>query len=148
MSPPLAASLTMLARVMADAREPWWIIGSAAVILHGADTEASDIDVLLGVAGANDLDVRLGLGLRGGRGSALFRSERYGRWSEPLLPVEFMAGLAVRGGATLVPRTRVPIAVGDAVVHVPDRREMIAILELFGRPKDRARADLLRARPS
>ena len=138
----------MLARVMADAREPWWIIGSAAAVLHGAATEAADIDVLLGVADADDLDARLGLGLRSGRGDALFRSERYGRWLEPSVPVEFMAELAVRGAAALVPRTRVPIAVGEAIVYVPGRRDMIAILELFGRPKDRARADLLRARPA
>lgn len=143
-----SSSLAMLAAAMAPARDPWWIIGSAAVVLHGAATTVADIDVLLSVRDADEIDMRLSLAPGGGDENGMFRSSRYGRWREPPLPVEFMAGLSVRGALALQPRSRVARSVGRSTVYVPDLDEVIAILDLFGRPKDMARAALLRARPS
>ena len=131
---------------MIPACDPWWVIGSAAAMLHGAATEVADVDVLLSVGDADMLDNELSLGLQPGSGDPVFRSARYGRWMEPPVPVEFMAALRVRGGDMLAPRTRVPMALFDGtIIYVPDRAELIAIFELFGRDKDWARAELLRA---
>ena len=144
----LSSSLAMLVAAMAPARDRWWIIGSAAVRLHGVATTVADVDVLVSVRDADDLDTRLRVGLRPGVGNALFRSSRYGQWCEPPLPIEFMADLTVRGVPLAEPTSRVPMCVGDATVYVPDVAEMVTILDLFGRAKDRARAASLRARPS
>lgn len=45
-TPALSASLSAIGSVMAEAHDPWWIIASAAVALHGADPgHVSDVDV-------------------------------------------------------------------------------------------------------
>jgi hypothetical protein len=44
----LGETLARVADALAGARHPWWIIGSAAVALHGADVTVGDVDVLLG----------------------------------------------------------------------------------------------------
>ena len=44
----LEATLLALAPALGAAQHPWWILGSAAVVLHGADPkEVWDVDVLL-----------------------------------------------------------------------------------------------------
>lgn len=148
-SGPLLNSLRQAAEAMAGTRDPWWVIGSAAVVLHGADTTVADIDLLTSERDAAAVDRRLGLGLRRGQGSALFRSALYGRWNAPPVPVEIMADLSVAApdGAwhPLRPVTRLAVAIGDATVFVPDRLELIAILRRFGRTKDHDRAALLEA---
>ena len=131
---------------MRSAADPWWIIGSAAVVLHGAHTRVADVDVLLSVRDAEAMGRRLGIDMRPGDGAGPFRSDRYGRWQAPPVPVEFMAGLVVRERSPVHPRTRTTANVETATVYLPAREEMIAILELFDRPKDRARAAMLRAR--
>ena len=45
----------------------------------------------------------------------------------------------------MLPRTRVPILVAEAIVYVPDRVELAEMLRLFGRPKDLERVRLLTA---
>ena len=146
-NPALAASLAQLAQVMRDTRDDWWVIGSAAVALHGGDPgEIADIDVIVS---RRDLDVlyeRLSLADTPDAGKAMFRSQRFGLWSEPALPVEFMAGLQVlRGGQWLSVQvqSRARVHCGDVHVFVPERAELVAILELFGRDKDLRRAATL-----
>jgi len=52
-SPALSASLNAIGNVMAGADDPWWIIASAAVALHGADPgHVADVDVLLSIRDA------------------------------------------------------------------------------------------------
>ena len=43
----LAAALDEVAAALRGARDPWWVIGSAAARLHGAETPVADVDVLL-----------------------------------------------------------------------------------------------------
>ena len=143
LSAALAETLAAVAAALADSRAPWWVIGSAAVILHGGRTDARDVDVLLSQGDAEQLAIRLALPNLAGDGDARFRSAKLLRWTAPPLAVEFMAVLEVNGEGgwhPVRPRSRVPAG----GVYVPDEDELAAILVTFGRHKDLARAALLR----
>ncbi|MES2986861.1 MAG: hypothetical protein V4808_03050 [Pseudomonadota bacterium] len=139
LGPELSRTLAMTASAMRPAHDPWWIIGSAAVALHGASpVEVRDVDVMLSVADAQHILPGLGVPLTPGTPDSRFRSDFYCQWSTPPVPVDFMAGFHVYGEA-LIPKTREPIA----GVFVPAREELLAMLHHFGRRKDLERARLL-----
>jgi hypothetical protein len=137
-------TLRRVGEAMAGAREPWWLIGSSAVVLHGVQTSVADVDVLCGEADARALLAVLGGEMLEQSGSALFRSAVFGRCETTPLPVEVMAGLAVRGAPVRFQACEWR-AWGEVLVPVPSRAELIALLRRFGRPKDLARAALLEA---
>lgn len=140
----LAETLGPVAQVLADARESWWIIGSAAVVLHGAETNVADVDVLC--AGEKDawrLLTALGGKVLSDTGSELFRSAVFGRCGGLPLPIEVMEGFAVRGEPVWL-ATREWRRCGGVDVAVPSRAELVVLFERFGREKDLARAALLR----
>ena len=143
----LRQTLVMTADALEGARDPWWIISSAAVALHGVTPiEVGDVDVLMSVADARRAMDRLGVVPIEDGASALFRSTLFGRWETPPLVVEIMAGFhvaAAAGWTELLPRTRMPVFVEGAVVYVPERVELAGMLGLFGRPKDLERVRLL-----
>ncbi|MBJ6120342.1 hypothetical protein JAO74_00905 [Sphingomonas sp. BT553] len=132
---------------MAGTVDPWWVIGSAAVALHGADgVEVGDVDVLSSERDASAVLARLGVADVGNEGTALFRSAVFGRWEGPLLTVEFMAGFrfcGADGWRAVWPVTREAVMVDGFAVFVPGRAELAAMLFGFGRPKDLARAKAL-----
>lgn len=132
----------------ASARDPWWIIGSAAVALHNApESTIADVDLLMSVADAGAALRSLGIDPVRGKPDARFRSVVFGTWDGAPLPVEIMAGLDVAGAAgwrPVQPESRVAVQVDDITLYVPSRRELGAILKSFGRPKDIERARLLR----
>ena len=141
----IAAAVGPVVAAMSALRRPWWVIGSAAVVLHGAPTSVADIDVLCG----SEDDARAVISALGGEilvgtGTDLFRSTVFGRCSAIPLPVEVMAGLSVRGEPVRL-TTREWRHDDDVQVPVPSRAELIALLRRFGRPKDLARAALLEA---
>lgn len=147
LTPALAETLAAVAGVLATAEEAWWVIGSAAVVLHGGDTDAGDVDVLLSIADASRVAKRTGRVARPGTAHPLFRSASFFAWSAPPLTVEFMAETMVARGDAWVPVapvTRQRITVAGGSVFVPSRREMQAMLTAFGRPKDERRLALLR----
>ena len=143
----LRETLVMTAGAMRDAHDPWWVISSAAVALHGgAPIAVGDVDVLMSVGDARRLMDRLGVVPIVGGASSLFRSTLFTRWETPPLVVEIMAGFYVAAGAgwtEALPRTRVSVLVEGSVVYVPDRAELAEMLRLFGRPKDLERVRLL-----
>ena len=143
----LRQTLVMLADALRGARDPWWIISSAAVALHGvAPIVVGDVDVLTSVGDARRLMDALGITPIEDGASSLFRSTLFGRWETPPLVVEIMAGFHVAtaaGWTEVLPRTRVPIFVEGCAVYVPERAELAEMLRLFGRPKDLARVRLL-----
>jgi hypothetical protein len=147
LSADLRETLVMTADAMRDAQDPWWVVSSAAVALHGVTPiEVGDVDVLMSVADAQRAMDQLGVVPIEDGASALFRSTLFGQWEAPPLVVEIMAGFHVAKGAgwtEVLPRTRVPIFVGQRVVYVPDRAELAEMLRLFGRPKDLERVRLL-----
>jgi hypothetical protein len=146
----LSAALAQVAAAAADARGPWWIIGSAAAALHNAPSAPpADIDLLM----AREDDAARLLASQGaaagpGQEDALFRSDTFGRWRAGGYDVEVMAGLHVRtvsGWTRVLPQSRCAVRCAGATVYVPDREALVAMLRLFGRPKDLTRAALLEA---
>jgi hypothetical protein len=144
---PLIETLGSVATIMAEAREPWWIIASAAAALHGAKPlTVADVDVLLSVADINRILPILGIAPYQAPPNPLFRSQVLAKWPAPPVPVDLMAGFEHRAGGgwhAVQPATRQPISIGAATVYVPERDELRRIIESFGRPKDRERARLL-----
>jgi hypothetical protein len=147
--PPLSASLNAIGLIMDQAHDPWWIIASAAVALHGADPgHVGDVDVLLSVVDARRILPAIGIELRQGSVHAAFRSSIFGTWTGTALPVEFMADFDHRSGEVwfpVRPATRQPIKIDGAIVFVPDKAELQFMLTAFGRPKDMERARSLAA---
>jgi len=140
----LDESLGRLSALLCDAEEPWWIIGSAAVALHGGDPgEIRDVDVLLGHGDAERYFRQLNLRNAAAADDPLFRSDLFARWTGPAVSVEMMAGLKVKVSSGWLPvsiRTRVKVGNG---IYVPSREELRSILLCFGRAKDIRRAGTL-----
>ena len=139
-------ALVAVAQAMRAAVAPWWIVGSAAVVLLGGETAVADIDLLAGERDGRALAARLGVPLVASDAHPRFRSKVFARWQRSDRDVEIMGGLMLAEGwgwTALVPATRVAVAVGGETLFVPARDEMIAILDRFGRDKDRTRARLL-----
>jgi len=148
-SPALSASLTAIGTIMRAAHDPWCIITSAAVALHGADAGVvSDVDVLLSVSDAERILPAIGVALRHGSAHPAFRSRIFGTWTGAPLPVEFMADFRYRSGTKwlpLHPATRQSVDVGGVTVFIPEAADLIAMLTAFGRPKDMDRIRSLAA---
>ncbi|GAA3708237.1 hypothetical protein GCM10022268_16970 [Sphingomonas cynarae] len=142
----MRATLAMVAQALADTRQPWWIIGSAAVALHGAVVTVADVDVLLYEDDARTILSALGIVAAAGEGTALFRSAVFGQWTVPPLTVEFMAGFrfhAADGWQAVAPATREQVTVEGHALFVPERAELAAMLRGFGRDKDLVRVKAL-----
>jgi hypothetical protein len=139
----------MTAEAAAEARDPWWIIGSAAIALHGADVpDIKDVDLLTTASDAERILHHLGLTSRPPTSSKLFRSSVFGTWSAPPLPVEIMGDLSLAtptGLRPVWPETREAVTVEGQRLFVPAAGELIALLRSFGRPKDLARIRLMGA---
>ena len=145
----LDASLRAVAPVMALAEDHWWIIGSAAVALHGADIDRiRDVDIVLSVADATRILSELGITPNAGAAHPDFRSTIFATWTAPALAIEFMADFHCRSGDAwlpVLPATRREVSGKGWTVFVPEKEELGAILATFGRPKDSERLRLLTA---
>lgn len=143
----LIETLGSVAAIMETARDPWWIIASAAAALHGAKPiTVADVDVLLSVEDISRILPVLGIEPYRGPPNPLFRSRVLAKWPAPPVPVDLMAGFEHRVGETwhpVQPTTRQAITIGGGTVHVPERDELRRIIAGFGRPKDLERARLL-----
>lgn len=138
------AGLMPIAR--AGFRDPWWIIGSAAMRLAGVGApEPNDIDLLCSGRDADalaeawaahrDIDFRPADGDR-------FRS-RFARFPYLPMPLEAMGDLEVRVAGAWQPvqvTAELQVEVNGHAVTVPTLREQQRILLLFGREKDLAKA--------
>ena len=146
MHPDVATALNAVAEAMRPACDPWWIIGSAAVVLLGGATSVADIDLLTSECDAEALVRRLRLQVAAPDRHPRFRSRLFARWPRPDRAVEIMGGMMVAAGPAwepLLPRTRQACVVAGSTLYVPERGEMVAILTRFGRDKDMARAHVL-----
>ncbi len=141
------AALLRLTAIMANARNDWWVIGSAAVALHRADAgRVADIDVLVSESDAAHILPSHGVPVAAGVADARFVSTLFATYTDAPLPIEFMAGLHRRSGRAweaVQPLTRCTVAGNGWTVFVPERAELITILRSFGRPKDLRRAAAL-----
>ncbi len=149
MTPELCATLHSVAGAMASFPDGWWIIGSAALTLHGIDAgPVGDVDLLIEAGLADAVFDRLGITPVVLPPDPLFRSTAFARCGATLVPVEVMAGLdvAVAGHWQRVePRTRQRIMKTDGPLFVPEQQELLALFRLFGRPKDAPRIRALMA---
>ena len=143
----LRVTLRAVGTALAHARDPWWVIGSAAVALYGADPgQVADVDVLLSTTDAVRLLPLIAVVVGPGSPHPDFRSSMFGTWDGAPLPVEFMAGFRHRSGsgwAEVEPATRSPVDIDGVTVFIPNRSELRRLLEAFGRPKDLDRARIL-----
>jgi len=144
---PLSESLGLVADAMQRARDPWWIIASAAMALHGAHPiRVADVDLLASERDAAALIAAIGVAPAPPGGTAQFRSTLFARWLAPPLPVEIMAGFQVHtadGWHRVQPVTRCPVPLDGRLLFVPSAAELIEHCQLFGRPKDEQRAAIL-----
>lgn len=143
----IAASVPQL---HAHCRDEWAVIGSAAAALAGAAVQTADLDLLTSVADAQRLIAlwpsRLDTSYTPA-GADRFRS-CFARFRFPGMPLEVMGGLQLHGqdGWQAVRLKHVvQVSVAGIDVPIPARDEQIRIFESFGRAKDLARAELLRA---
>jgi hypothetical protein len=148
-SAPLQETLRLLAAAVAPcAVDDWWIIGSTAVLLHGgAVPHVKDVDLVMSARDAAALLERTGAGLELAAASAQFQSEVFGVWRTPPVPVEVMGGFRfVRpdGWRPVSFTTRQSVMAGGAALFVPSITELQDLLLAFGRPKDLARAAVLK----
>jgi hypothetical protein len=143
----LEAALAEVAELAAAARDRWWIIGSAAAVLHGAvGIQVRDVDLLMSRHDAAKLLRAGGIAPAPGPADPLFRSQVFGRFSAAGHAVEVMGGFSVRSGDVWRPvrlRGRLAVNVAGAAVFVPTKAELIALLRSFGRDKDLERAERL-----
>ena len=148
MEPGLAAALAGVTGVARGSRDPWWVIGSTAMALHGAaPLSVGDIDLLMSRRDAADLLARQGAASGPGAADDRFRSDVFGRFQAGGYSVEVMGGFHVHDGSDwreIVPQSRETVRVRDTELFVPSVLELIEMCRLFGRPKDAERKWLLR----
>ena len=142
---PVFETLVAVADRLAGAADPWWVIGGAAAALHGLDATAiGDVDILTSITDARRLVAEPDVVAIDDGGTGGFSSDVFAHLTGLPLKVDILGGFKVRG-TPLVIETRVALPVGEALVYVPAREELVGIFRLFGRPKDIARADALAA---
>lgn len=133
--------------LMHENRDPWWIIGSAAMLLFGhKDIEINDVDFLVSERDAKVISRRLGLPNQADSGSTLFRSPFLLRPPSEGVEVEIMAGLEINHAGTwnlVILKTRQSHDWKGLTVFTPDRTELTALYRRIGRDKDLRRADQL-----
>jgi hypothetical protein len=145
----LAETLAMVGQIGANAADEWWIIGSAAIVLHGGNVpNIKDVDLMMSARDAEAFLNRVGAKTGGSEPSDRFRSKVFGIWRKPPLPVEVFGGFALaadRGWHEVTFSTREAVSLKGATAYVPAAEELVALLHSFGRPKDLERARLLGA---
>lgn len=143
--PRLASTIDVIVEAAAHFEDDWWIIGSAAAALAGADiAEIRDVDLLLSANDAKALKNRWEAFDRGPPpANDQFRSQIFAAFNHASLKIEAFGGfeMKIRGRWRPVePLTR--RACGK--VFIPTVGEQIAILEVMGRNKDFTRISALR----
>ena len=149
MTPALAETLSMVAQAAEGAIDPWWVIGSAAIAVHGHRIAfTKDVDLMMSARDAEAFLRRVGARPGGAQPSDRFNSQVFGIWNEPPIPVEIFGGFRVATGGKwreVALSSRERVSVGSSQIHVPSREELISLLHAFGRPKDMERATLLKS---
>jgi len=143
----LAQTLAMIAEAASGATGDWWIIGSAAVVLHGRRVaHVNDVDLMMSAHDAEQFLNRVGGHARAADAHKKFRSLVFGVWTEPPVPVEIFGGFSLAGPSgwrEVSMASRESVDVGGHRLFVPSVEELARLLRAFGRPKDLERARIL-----
>jgi hypothetical protein len=144
--PRLAATLNVIADASPAFADEWWIIGSAAAALAGAEiADVRDVDLLLSERDAEALLSRWQDAPKlAVRPSDDFRSAVFARFGHARLPIEVMGGFEMRvrdQWRAVKPLSR--IRHGD--VYAPSAAEQIVLYQAMNRLKDAARIRALTA---
>lgn len=132
-------------------RDPWWVIGSAAMRLAGIDgPEPNDVDLLCSTRDADAL-TEAWMAHRDDHHrpaeDGRFRS-RFARFAHLPMPLEVMGDLEVRVADDWRPvqvTSELQVEVNGHAIPVPTPSEQRRILLLFGRDKDLAKAQRISA---
>lgn len=142
-------TLKSLARFLSATKDPWWVLGSAAIALTGTDPDGiRDIDVLVSLRDSAELMRLHQLENQADGGNALFRSDVFLRPQLGSVPVEVMSNYCINADGEwdpLSPKTRESVELAGAQLYVPDLLEQLTILRSLGRPKDLQRIALLQS---
>ena len=137
----------MLSDATSVTEDQWWVIGSAAVALHGGHvTDVRDVDLLMSERDAQAFLQNVGAPCGKGEPNEQFYSPVFGIWDEPPITIEAFGGFRVAAGGAwrkVTFATRQAIDVAGCMVFVPSKTELRSLLYSFGRPKDLRRAELL-----
>lgn len=142
-------ALRQVPALLAQAHNPWWVIGAAAAKLHGADLgPLKAVEVVVSPGDARRILDELGLeNTAKSAAMPLVRSRMLGVGSVGELKLDILSSLEARAGGAwqgVTPKSRVALKVEGAELFVPDCDEMLAIFATLGRPKDLRRAEALR----
>ena len=144
--PRLETGLRVILQAVQTANDPWWIIGSAAMALHGASPlTVADIDLLMSREDARQVLKDHGVA-PSNEPMAPFHSGVFGRLNAGPMSVDVMGGFHIRvddAWREVVPETRQAIPFGSGALYVPTVIELVALCDLFGRPKDFERQKIL-----
>jgi hypothetical protein len=151
-SPRLFAGLNHLAGLMHEESEPWWIIGSTAMVLSGIDgIEPDDIDVVASGTCLRRVLANVGMTETASKPHPQFRSRPYQRiefsgmtHDTHRIDGRFRGSNLLENGSSGV-RNPLTYPRRRCSRLVPSIAEQIALLRLFGREKDMAKAALLEA---
>ena len=95
LDPSLVTALGMTAYAALPAVEPWWIIGNAAVALHGVTLPVANVDLLLAPSDATRVLQQMETPVTRDGGQGRFRSEVFGRWRGSVIPIDVLGGFQV-----------------------------------------------------
>tara|TARA_B100000678_G_C18225632_1_gene508761 strand:- start:2107 stop:2592 length:486 start_codon:yes stop_codon:yes gene_type:complete len=143
----LKATIQLAASMLSACQDPWWIYGSAALVLYGVpDIAPADLDVLVSERDFAQLSERHGWVNSSDGGTEIFRSTAFTRMEDTPLPVEVMAGMELRQAGAWVPfrfETRRQLSRYSVEIFLPTLQELRQTLLRFWRPKDLARVTLI-----
>jgi hypothetical protein len=147
LSPALVETLEVVVTATAATRDPWWIIGSAAMALHGVErVDPVDVDLMMSPEDARRLLRDRGTADDSRDEHESFRSQVFGRLTDEALPIDVMGGFHFRRGGEWIglrPESREAIALPFGVIFAPSLAELIEITQGFGRPKDLIRVQIM-----
>ncbi len=141
-----SAAIDLVSAASQSFCDDWWLIGSAAARISGADiTAINDIDLLLSPRDFDALrDLWQDRRSSPPKPSLQFRSSAFRVYEAPM-PIETFAELELRTDEgvwrRILPQTRVQYG----AVFAPSPEEQIEILRLMDRPKDVERIKALQA---
>jgi hypothetical protein len=144
-TPGLEETLAEVARVAAQLKDDWWVIGSAAIALTGVDIEVLDVDLLLSARDARALLETWAVSTPAADGEDRFRSLSGVHTGTPI-PIKIMGALEVKvedRWARVTPNTREAVGLAGPRVYIPDTADQLALLLMFRRPQDLVRAEML-----